>query len=65
MENQYAVQFPNIMEGKKILYVHGFASSGQSGTVLKLREMLPSASIVAPDLPLHPEEAVDLLHKTC
>lgn len=65
MENNYAIQFPEIMKGKKILYVHGFSSSGQSGTVVKIREMLPGATVVAPDLPLHPTEAMDLLHHTC
>lgn len=65
MENNYAIQFPEIMKGKKILYVHGFSSSGQSGTVVKIREMLPGATVVAPDLPLHPAEAMDLLHHTC
>ena len=48
MENNYAIQFPEIMKGKKILYVHGFSSSGQSGTVVKIREMLPGATVVAP-----------------
>ncbi len=65
MENNYAIQFPEIMKGKKILYVHGFSSSGQSGTVVKIREMLPGATVVAPDPPLHPAEAMDLLHHTC
>lgn len=65
MENNYAIQFPEIMKGKKILYVHGFSSSGQSGTVVKIREMLPGATVVAPDLPLHPAEVMDLLHHTC
>lgn len=53
------------MAGKKILYVHGFGSSGRSGTVVKIREMLPGAEVVAPDLPLHPEEAIGLLRSTC
>lgn len=65
MENNYAIQFPEIMKEKKILYVHGFSSSGQSGTVVKIREMLPGTTVVAPDLPLHPAEAMDLLHHTC
>lgn len=65
MENNYAIQFPEIMKGKKILYVHGFSSSGQSGTVIKIREMLPGATVAAPDLPLHPSEAIELLHRTC
>lgn len=58
-------QYPHVMAGKKILYVHGFASSGQSGTVVKIREMLPEAVVVAPDLPLHPEEAMTLLRRLC
>ena len=32
-ENQYIKQFPGLFAGKTILYVHGFGSSGQSGTV--------------------------------
>lgn len=65
MENNYVIQFPEIMKGKKILYVHGFASSGHSGTAIKIREMLPEAVVVAPDLPLHPEKALALLRETC
>ena len=39
--NQYIKQFPELMKGKKVMYVHGFASSGQSGTVTRIREVLP------------------------
>lgn len=65
MEINYKIQFPDMMKGKTILYVHGFASSGQSGTVTKLREILPGATVVAPDLPLHPDEAMALLRDIC
>ena len=65
MEINYKIQFPEVMKGKKLLYVHGFGSSGQSGTVMKIREMLPGATVAAPDLPLHPEEALALLRDTC
>lgn len=65
MEINHTIQFPSLMAGKTILYVHGFGSSGQSGTVLKLRAMLPKANVVAPDLPIHPAEALELLHRTC
>ena len=65
MENQYIKQFPEIMSGKTIMYVHGFGSSGQSGTVERLKQVLPEARIVAPDLPIHPEEALQLLQATC
>lgn len=65
MENPYIKQFPHLMENKKILYVHGFGSSGQSGTVSKIREMLPGVTVTAPDLPIHPDEAMDMLKETC
>ena len=46
MENQYIKQFPDLMQGKKIMYVHGFLSSGQSGTVKMLQELMPNATLV-------------------
>ena len=65
MENQYIKQYPELMSGKTVLYVHGFGSSGQSGTVTRLRQVMPEAHVVAPDLPVHPEEAIQLLHNIC
>ena len=65
MENSYVKQFPDLLKGKKLLYVHGFGSSGQSGTVRRLRTVFPNATVIAPDLPLHPEEAIALLHRLC
>lgn len=65
MKNEYVKSFPDLMVGKKIMYVHGFGSSGQSGTVGRLRELLPGAEVIAPDLPIHPAEAMELLRGTC
>lgn len=65
MENQYVKQFPDLLKEKKLLYVHGFGSSGQSGTVRRLRTVFPNATVVAPDLPVRPAEAMDLLHRLC
>lgn len=47
----------------KLIYFHGFASSGASGTVQLLRKMLPSAEVIAPDIPIDPEEALPMLHQ--
>ncbi len=47
----------------KLVYFHGFASSGASGTVQLLRKIFPSAQVVAPDLPVDPEEALPMLQK--
>lgn len=63
--NNYIKQFPDLCKGKKILYVHGFASSGQSGTVGRIREVFPNATVIAPDIPVKPQEAVELLNKVC
>jgi len=48
----------NIM---KIVYFHGFASSGASGTVEILRKVFPSGEVVAPDIPVDPCEALPML----
>lgn len=43
------------------MYVHGFASSGSSGTVMSLRRHLINCEVIAPDLPVDPFEALELL----
>ena len=43
--NSYIKQFPDLMSGKKIMYVHGFLSSAQSGTVKMLQELMPNATL--------------------
>ena len=64
-ENPYVKQFPDLMAGKTLLYCHGFGSSGQSGTVTRLRTVMPQANVLAPDLPVEPHEAIALLHSIC
>lgn len=61
----YEYARPELMSGKKILYVHGFASSGASGTVKTMQLLLPQANIIAPDLPIEPEPAMALLRSVC
>ena len=63
--NPYIKQYPELFKGKKVMYVHGFGSSGQSGTVTRIREVLPNATVIAPDLPVRPKEAMTLLHEVC
>ena len=65
MDNQNYIQYPEMMSGKKILYVHGFASSGASGTAKSLRNLLPNAEVISPDLPLSPLKAMELLLNIC
>jgi len=53
---------------KSILYLHGFASSGASGTVDLLRKAFwhpergEEVSVVAPDLPVDPVEALPFIN---
>ena len=61
----YEYARPDLMSGKKILYVHGFASSGASGTVKTIHLLLPEAEVIAPDLPIEPEQAMELLLSIC
>ena len=64
-ENKYLTQYPDVMNGKKVMYVHGFGSSARTGTVDRLRRVLCNATVIAEDMPLHPQEALDLLHRMC
>lgn len=49
-----------------ILFLHGFTSSGECEIARTLRaELAEVAEIVAPDLPLHPFEAMDMLQDLC
>ena len=45
----------------KLIYFHGFGSSGASGTVETLRNLLPQATIIAPDIPVDPVDALPYL----
>jgi len=46
-----------------ILYIHGFASSGHSGTPQMLRQMLypQGVRVLSPDVPVMPAEAFPFL----
>lgn len=48
---------------KKVLYLHGFASAGSSGTALHLRNTLYEYGIpvLSPDIPVSPAEALPFL----
>ncbi|MBQ8968178.1 MAG: hypothetical protein IJ064_00375 [Bacteroidaceae bacterium] len=50
---------------KKLLYVHGFASAGSSGTATHLRNMLYEygVEVISPDIPVMPLEAKVFLQK--
>ena len=50
---------------KKIVYFHGYGSSGASGTVESLRRLLPEYEILAPDIPVDPIDALPFLKEFC
>ena len=49
----------------KIIYFHGFASSGATGTAQLMRSMLPDDEIVSPDIPVDPIVALPYLKELC
>jgi len=48
---------------RRVLYIHGFASAGSSGTATHLRNMLyeHGVEVISPDVPVMPTEALNLL----
>jgi predicted esterase YcpF (UPF0227 family) len=61
MENPYIKQFPELMNGKPIMYCHGFGSAASSGTVKLIRQTFLNSRVVAFDIPVHPAEAIAFL----
>lgn len=53
------------MKNNKLLYIHGLSSSGNTGTAKNLASLLPDVEIIAPDLPINPDEALRLLQEIC
>ena len=49
----------------KIIYFHGFASSGATGTAESLRRMLPEVQVISPDIPVDPSKALPYLRSLC
>lgn len=51
---------------KKILFLHGFFSSGQCIQAETLKKCLKdSVEVISPDLPIHPKEALEFIHTVC
>lgn len=50
---------------KKLLYFHGFGSSGQTESAKTLRELLPEFLVLSLDIPVDPAEALPYLKKMC
>ena len=49
----------------KILFIHGLASSGSYKTAASLRILLRPCEVIAPDVPIHPLEALPMLRRLC
>lgn len=44
-----------------VVYLHGLCSSGQTSTAKRLRKALPEHEIISPDIPVNPEDAIEML----
>lgn len=53
------------MKPSRILFIHGFASSGAYKTADTLRILFRPCEVLAPDVPISPDEALPLLQQTC
>lgn len=51
---------------KKILFLHGFFASGECEPARALKEAFAGRTeVLTPDLPIHPKEALTLIHEIC
>lgn len=48
---------------RKVLFIHGLASSGAYKMADMLRHLMKPCEVIAPDLPIDPDEALGLLRK--
>ena len=49
----------------RILFIHGLASSGAYKMATLLRQLMKPAEVIAPDVPIDPDEALVLLQSIC
>ncbi len=49
----------------KVLFIHGLASSGAYKMASSLRILLKGGEVIAPDVPIDPREALELLEGIC
>lgn len=49
----------------KILFIHGFASSGAYKMAASLRLLFSPCEVIAPDVPIEPEKALPMLLEIC
>lgn len=49
----------------KLIYFHGFGSSGEGSTAKTLRELLKDWTVITPDIPVDPLEALPFLEELC
>lgn len=49
----------------KILFIHGFASSGAYKMASSLRTLFAPCEVIAPDVPIDPQEALEMLLGIC
>ena len=49
----------------KVLFIHGLASSGAYKTASSLHSLLAPCEVIAPDVPIDPDEAFEMLSRIC
>lgn len=49
----------------KVLFIHGLASSGAYKMASSLRILLKGSEVIAPDVPIEPGDALNLLERIC
>ncbi|MBO6251353.1 MAG: hypothetical protein J6N71_08400 [Muribaculaceae bacterium] len=63
--DELAVRVYGVPQKKTIVYLHGYGSSSQSSTMKYLAKNMPEYNVIAPDIPIDPEEALPFLKDYC
>lgn len=63
--DELAERVYGVPQKKTIIYLHGYGSSSQSNTVKYLAKNMPEYTVIAPDIPIDPAEALPFLKDYC
>ena len=63
--NEQEKNSKGVLQKKTVVYLHGYASSSQSSTATYLVKNMPEWNVIAPDIPVDPQEALPFLKDYC
>ena len=63
--NEQARNSNDVPQKKTVVYLHGYGSSSLTNTAIFLAKKMPEYNVIAPDIPVDPQEALPFLKDYC